>query len=145
MAASLINGNIHSDNRGVLTFFNDFDMSLVKRFYIAKHFDRHVIRAWQGHRNEQKWFYVTEGAFKVVLVEPNDWTNPSADLPYIEFLLEANNNEILHIPKGIATGFQASTTPSKLMIFSDVTLSESVNDDYRFDKNLWYKWNYPNN
>lgn len=140
MRPSLIKGGVHRDSRGVLTFFNDFDMSLVKRFYIAEHFDKTVIRAWQGHKKERKWFYVAEGSFKVILVEPDNWTNPSVNLPYEEFLLAANYNEILNIPSGVATGFQALQPSSKLMIFSDVTLGDSINDDYRFDKDLWYRW-----
>ncbi|MCZ4242913.1 WxcM-like domain-containing protein [Pedobacter punctiformis] len=140
MHATLIKGGVHSDNRGVLTFFNDFDMNPIKRFYTTTHFDETVIRAWQGHQYEQKWFYVVEGSFKVILVEPDDWTSPSANLPYEEFLLNSKNNEILNIPSGMATGFQALEASSKLMIFSDVTLAESINDDYRFDNGLWYKW-----
>lgn len=140
MHPTLIKGGVHSDNRGLLTFFNDFNMSLVKRFYIAEHFDATVIRAWQGHRLEQKWFYVAKGSFKVILVKPDDWNSPSANLPHKEFLLNSKKNEILHIPAGVATGFQALEKSSKLMIFSNVTLAESINDDYRFDKNLWYNW-----
>lgn len=140
MHPALIKGGMHSDNRGVLTFFNDFDMSLVKRFYIVAHFDDTVVRAWQGHQCEQKWFYVVEGSFKVILVKPDNWNRPSVNLPYQEFLLNAQNNDILNIPAGLATGFQALEEASKLMIFSDVTLAESINDDYRFDKDLWYSW-----
>lgn len=140
MHTSLIQGSIHRDNRGVLTFFNDFDMSAVKRFYILEHFDKSVIRAWQGHTAERKWFYVMEGSFKVILVEPDNWNNPSDNLPYQEFFLAATHNEILHIPKGIATGFQALDAHAKMMVFSDVILEDSINDDYRFDKDLWYKW-----
>ena len=136
----MIKGGVFKDDRGVLKFFNDFDMTLVKRFYIAEHLDDTVIRAWQGHLYEQKWFYVTEGSFKVVLVEPDDWASPSVNLPYKEFFLNSKNNEILNIPAGVATGFQALEGSSKLMIFSDVKLADSTNDDYRFEKNLWYNW-----
>lgn len=140
MDTVLIKGGVHRDSRGVLKFYNDFDMSLVKRFYIAEHFDITVIRAWQGHQIEQKWFYVTEGAFKVILVRPDNWANPSANLPYQEYVLKADQNEILNIPAGVATGFQALKPLSKLMIFSDVTLAQSIDDDFRYDKDLWYKW-----
>ena len=140
MHPELIIGGVHSDNRGELTFFNDFDMSPVKRFYIAANFDDTVVRAWQGHQREQKWFYVLEGSFKVVLVKPDDWTYPSDELHYQKFILQAKNNEILNVPAGFVNGFQAIEPSSKLMVFSDASLSESINDDYRFDKNLWYHW-----
>jgi hypothetical protein len=62
MNGNLIRGDVHQDQRGVLRFFNDFDMSLVKRFYISENADSSIVRAWQGHQKEQKWFY-----YKVVL------------------------------------------------------------------------------
>ena len=140
MHAKIIVGGVHKDSRGILKFFNDFDMSLIKRFYISEHSDVTIVRAWQGHRKEQKWFFVTEGSFKLVLVEPDSWTKPSTNLSFQEFVLEAKSNEIINIPAGFATGFQALESSSKMVIFSDVKLEASMNDDYRFDKNLWYKW-----
>ncbi len=53
-----IKGGRHIDERGTLTFFNNFDMSPVKRFYVIDHPDTTIVRAWQGHKVEQKWFYV---------------------------------------------------------------------------------------
>ncbi|MFC4209922.1 hypothetical protein ACFOWA_01935 [Pedobacter lithocola] len=140
MNASLIQGKIHTDTRGILRFFNDFDMSLVKRFYVTEQLDTSIVRGWQGHKKEQKWFYVVNGTFKLILVKPDDWENPSENLPFEEFILEASANRVINIPPGIATGFQALEQPSKMIIFSDLTLEESVNDDFRFEKNLWYKW-----
>ncbi|WP_316844677.1 WxcM-like domain-containing protein [Pedobacter psychrodurus] len=140
MNVPLIKGQNQKDNRGNLTFFNDFDMTPIRRFYITEPIDTDSIRAWQGHKKEQKWFFVLEGSFKVILVEPDDWDQPSKDLPYKEFALHANTNEILNISAGTATGFQALEPYSKLMIFSDVTLEQSIADDYRFAKGLWYKW-----
>lgn len=140
MNISLIKSQNHIDNRGQLTFFNDFDMTSIRRFYITEHSDIDSIRAWQGHKLEQKWFYVLKGSFKVIVVEPDDWDQPSKKLPNKEFALHASSNEILHIGAGMATGFQALEPCSKLMIFSDVTLAQSIADDYRFAKDLWYKW-----
>lgn len=140
MHVPLIKGKNHNDNRGKLTFYNDFDMTPIRRFYITEPVDTDSIRAWQGHKMEQKWFYVLEGSFKIVLVEPDNWDQPSKDLTYKEFAMHANRNEIMNIGAGIATGFQALEPFSKLMIFSDVTLEQSIADDFRFDKDLWYNW-----
>ena len=53
----LIQGGIHSDERGALAFVNSFGMEAVRRFYLIRHSDTRVIRAWQGHRTEEKWFF----------------------------------------------------------------------------------------
>jgi len=140
MQINLIKGGTHQDHRGILKFFNDFDMTRIRRFYIVEHVDVTTVRAWQGHQKEQKWFYVTEGSFKIVLVSPDDWRQPSENLAYEEIVLDSKNNEILHIPAGFANGFQALEEPSKLTVYSDVTLEESLNDNFRFSESLWYKW-----
>ena len=136
----IISGGIHSDERGSISFINEFDFSEVKRFYNIYHSSTEVVRAWQGHKEESKWFYVSSGSFKIVLVKIDDWDlGRTANLP-LEFHLEFSKPQILFIPGGYVNGFQATTSDSKLMVFSDFTIEESKNDDFRFDKNLWYKW-----
>lgn len=39
-----IRGGIAKDHRGQIRFVNDFDMSLVKRFYIIKNADTEIVR-----------------------------------------------------------------------------------------------------
>jgi dTDP-4-dehydrorhamnose 3,5-epimerase len=77
-------------------------------------------------------------------VKLDHWDSPSKDLPLQEFILDSDRNYILHVPEGYATGLQANAPNSKLMVFSDFTLEESANDDFRFDKELWYNWNITN-
>ena len=137
---TIIQGGEHQDARGKLIFFNDFDMKAVKRFYVIEHPDTVIVRAWQGHKIEQKWFYVLAGSFKVVMVQPDDWTDPSAVLVTKEFILKSESNEILHVPGGFANGFKALVPQSKMMVFSDCTVEESSHDNFRFDANKWYDW-----
>lgn len=136
----VIVGGIHQDFRGILRYFNDFDLQPIKRFYISEHKDITTIKAWQAHKLECKWFYVLQGSFKIVLVKISDWDNPEINKSIEEFIIEASENKILCVPKGFATGFQALINDSKLMIFSDFKLDESLADDFRFEKDLWYKW-----
>ncbi|NQX55202.1 WxcM-like domain-containing protein [Pedobacter panaciterrae] len=136
----LIKGDIYTDQRGSLRFFNNFDLGPIKRFYVSEHPDVNIVKAWQGHKKEQKWFYVIAGSFKVILVQPDDWDNPSEDLEYEEFVLDVNKNEVLSVPGGHASGFKALLPNSKLMVFSDFSLDDSLNDDFRYGKDLWYKW-----
>jgi dTDP-4-dehydrorhamnose 3,5-epimerase len=137
---NIINGGHFEDERGKLTFINDFDMAPVKRFYTIRHESPSIVRAWQGHMKEQKWFYVLEGAFKIVLVQPDNWSAPLHNLPVQVHLLTAEHTQVLHVPGGFATGFRAELPNSRMIIYSDMSLQESKNDDFRFDSTLWYQW-----
>ena len=67
--ADLIKGNEFIDERGALRFFNDFDMGKVVRFYEIAPANTEIIRAWQGHQHEKKWFYCLAGSFVINLVD----------------------------------------------------------------------------
>jgi dTDP-4-dehydrorhamnose 3,5-epimerase len=136
----IIDGLEYEDARGRLIYFNDFDMKAVKRFYMIEHPDTSIVRAWQGHKIEQKWFYVIQGNFKIVLVQLDNWEDPSDNLTPYEFNLGSNDRKILHVPGKFANGFKALEANSKMMVFSSFTVEESSNDNYRFDKDKWYNW-----
>src|SRR5665213_1133983 len=138
--AQIIQGGSFEDSRGKLIFCNDFDLSEVKRFYLIEHPNIDTVRAWQGHQREQKWFFVVEGAFKIVLVQPDHWENPSKKLVTEEFILKSSEPKVLHVPGNYANGFKALEPKSKIMVFSSFTVQESSNDNFRFDKDLWYDW-----
>jgi dTDP-4-dehydrorhamnose 3,5-epimerase-like enzyme len=113
----------------------------VKRFYIIEHLDTSVVRAWQGHQKEQKWFYVTKGCFRIILLQPDNWENPSEKLPFQEVVLKASAPEVLAVPAGFVNGFKALESESGIMVFSSFTVEESACDNFRFDKDKWYNWN----
>ncbi|WP_256011187.1 hypothetical protein [Desertivirga xinjiangensis] len=140
LKAQIIIGEKHSDFRGSLRYFNDFDLSAVKRLYILEHPDTQVVRAWQGHRYEKKWFNVVAGGFEVVLIRIDNWLSPSENIPPEEYSLTSSENHILHVPGGYATGFRASEPNSKMLVFSNFSVEESQEDDYRFDAKKWFKW-----
>lgn len=130
-----IEGSRFSDERGKLHFFNSFDMSDIVRFYeIAP---SNTIRAWQGHRNEKKWFYCHAGSFIVHLIKLNNFDNPMKDIPSEKFLLNAKTPTILEIPSGYANGFKAMEKGSKLMVFSNFNLETSQDDDFRYPVEKW--------
>lgn len=133
-------GGNHTDERGQIEFFNKFDMSVIKRVYFTTHFDTEVIRAWQGHTIESRWFCCVHGSFIIKLVEIDSWENPSEDLKVLEYELTAHKQEILYIPNGFVNGFKALSADSKLMIMSNYGLNEIENDQLRFDQNKWTKW-----
>lgn len=137
---NLIQGGSYEDERGKLRFVNDFDLSQVKRYYIIDHPDARVVRAWQGHKKEQKWFQVLSGSFLISVVKPDNWENPSENIEPETFVLKVTENQVLHIPGGFANGFKALEANSKILVFSDFSIAESANDNFRFDPQLWLDW-----
>jgi len=129
----LIKGNIHKDQRGTVRFVNDFHFENVKRFYTITHPDTNTIRAWQGHKLETKYFYVTKGSFLINWIEIDNWQKPSKDLSINTHILSDTQSEILIIPPGHVNGFKALEPDSTMMVFSDMLLEDSKKDDYRFD------------
>lgn len=138
--SSLLTGKNHVDDRGKLSYWNEFNMENVQRMYTLFHDDTTAIRAWQGHKMENKWMYVIAGAFRIVLIRPDNWVEPSKQLPMEIYDLNANSNDVLYIPGGHASGFKAQTKGSKMIVFSDMSVEQSSNDDYRFKSTMWYKW-----
>jgi dTDP-4-dehydrorhamnose 3,5-epimerase-like enzyme len=137
----VISGVMYTDHRGSISFVNDFTMDGIKRFYTIEPTDLTVVRAWQGHRNEGKWFHVVTGSFKVVAIKIDNWENPSDECEKFEYDLSAGSPAVLHIPGGFANGFKALEPGSRVMIFSDFTVQQSAADDYRYDQYKWYNWN----
>lgn len=133
----VIQGNTHTDHRGTVRFVNDFTFDGIKRFYIITHPDTTTIRAWQGHKLETKYFYVTKGSYLINWIEIDNWQQPSKDLNINIHTLSITQSEILIIPPGHATGFKALEPDSTMIVFSDMSLEESKEDDFRFPVEYW--------
>jgi len=116
---SSIQGGISKDERGQIRFVNEFDMSLVKRFYIIQNADTALIRGWRAHRIEQRWFYVLSGSFNVDLVKIDNWENPSPSLAIENLILHAADMKVLHVPVGYGTAFRALEVGSELLVYAD--------------------------
>lgn len=140
---NLIKGDCYSDERGILRFVNDFRFNDVRRFYFIKHPNISIIRAWQGHRFEKKYFYPISGSFAIAWVKIDDFENPSINLIPDYYILSANNSEIISIPKGYANGLKALEPQSEIMIFSDMNLEESIHENKRYPAEWWLDWNKP--
>ncbi len=112
-------------------------MKEIIRFYEITSNSNDIIRAWQGHKNEKKWFYCNAGSFVVNLVKIDDFDAPSNHLKPIRFLLDANQPTVLEVSGGYATGFKSNRDNSKLLVFSNSSLEESVQDDFRFPVEKW--------
>ncbi|WP_398454969.1 hypothetical protein AB3466_00710 [Sphingobacterium thalpophilum] len=127
---TFIQGGCSKDERGQIRFVNDFDMSLVKRFYIIKNADTTLVRGWRGHRIEQRWFYVISGYFNIKIVKINNWENPNPLSPIQKVDLKGEEMKVFNVPPGYATAFVAVEPNSELLVYSDYPLSHAVLDNY---------------
>lgn len=55
-------------------------------------------------------------------------------------ILSGSSSEIISIPKGYANGLKALEPNSELLIFSDMSLEESINEKIRFPADWWMNW-----
>ncbi len=136
----MIDGGIAIDDRGSVSFVNDFDFVGIKRFYIVANHRPGFVRAWHGHRHESKAVLIVSGSALLATVEIDDWDDPSPELPVDRFVLSAQRSAILVIPAGYANGSMTLEPDTRMMFLSDLTLAESHDDDYRYPSRLWDPW-----
>ena len=136
MKPTLISGNCHQDQRGQLFYNNDFDTSSIKRMYVIENHSVDFIRAWQGHKIEQRWFSAVQGRFKIQLIAVDNWDTPSLTLSKIAFTLNSEKLDILHIPAGYISSIEALEEKSKLVVMSDYHLGD-LNDEFRYPMNYF--------
>lgn len=138
--SEIIQGGVHKDERGKVIFVNDFDLTAVKRFYLIQHDNTDLIRAWQGHQIERKWFFCVRGGFEIKCAAIKNWTAPAKDVEFKQHMLTEQNPQVLCIPAGFINGFRATQENSVLMVYSDLDTAASKADDFRFHKDYWGKW-----
>jgi dTDP-4-dehydrorhamnose 3,5-epimerase-like enzyme len=136
----LLAGGLAADDRGEVTFVNDFRFEGVKRYYMVWNYRQGLIRAWHGHKREAKYVTAVSGAAVVGAVRIDDWERPSRDMSAERFVLSAHQPAVLYIPAGFANGFMSLTPDLKLMFFSTATFAESREDDFRYDARYWDIW-----
>ncbi len=137
---TLLNGGLAVDDRGQVTFVNDFDFKDVKRFYMVSNHSAGFVRAWHAHKKEAKYVLVVKGAAVVGAVAVDDWDKPSKDTEVRRFVLSEKKPSVLYIPAGHANGFMSLTGDTQIMFFSTSTLEESLDDDFRYDARHWDIW-----
>jgi dTDP-4-dehydrorhamnose 3,5-epimerase-like enzyme len=139
----LIEGALSIDDRGQISFVNDFQFKDVKRFYLVENHRPGFIRAWHGHKKEAKYVIAVAGSALVCAVRIDDWDSPARDIEgkrTHSHVLSAGKPSVLYIPPGYANGWKSLTSDAKLMFFSTATLEESQQDDIRFPAKYWNPW-----
>ncbi len=132
MIPKIIKGDSHTDTRGTLFYNNDFDASQIKRVYVIENATTDIIRGWQGHKVEQRWFSAIKGSFKIQLIEIDHWEQPSKNLEKLTFIVKAEKLDVLHVPQGYVSSIQALEEASKLLVLADYLLGE-IKDEYRYE------------
>ena len=138
MKPNLISGNFHKDERGQLFYNNDFNTTSTKRIYVIENHSIDFVRAWQGHKVEQRWFSAIQGRFIIQLIAVDNWEKPTQNLSRLEYILESATLDVLHIPGGYVSSIQALEEKSKLVVMSDYHLGE-INDEFRYPMNYFTK------
>ncbi|RNA61675.1 sugar epimerase [Chryseobacterium nematophagum] len=125
-------GNKYEDQRGIITYNNEFDTQNIKRIYTIENHNISFIRGWQGHKIEQRWFAAMKGKFEISVIQVDDFDKPSKTLPIQKFMLDDQSLTYLHVPAGCITAIQAEEENSKLLVLADYKLGE-IHDEYRFE------------
>lgn len=124
-------GNRHNDERGIITYNNEFDASEIKRIYTIENHSVDFIRGWQGHQIEQRWFACMKGKFEISVIEVDNFEQPNKNLNIKKYQMDDHSLTYLHIPAGYITAIKALESASKLLVLADYALGE-VQDEYRF-------------
>ncbi|HEV2386505.1 MAG TPA: dTDP-4-dehydrorhamnose 3,5-epimerase family protein [Candidatus Acidoferrales bacterium] len=133
----LIPGGFAVDDRGQVTFVNGFPFEKIRRFYVVENFTTETVRAFHGHRKEEKFVFVASGSALVATAELGNDLQPSKATKPRRFVLSGRQPRILHIPAGYANGFKALEPGTKIIFFSTATLEASQQDDHRFPYDYW--------
>ena len=136
MVPKLIQGKSHEDERWTLFYNNDFDASVIKRIYVIENQNTDLVRAWRGHEIEQRWFSAMMGSFKIELIAIDNWDRPARNLERLEFVLDSQKLDILHIPAGYVSSIHSLSEGSKLLVMADYLMG-ALKDDYRYEVNYF--------
>jgi dTDP-4-dehydrorhamnose 3,5-epimerase-like enzyme len=131
MISKIVKGNSHVDLRGTLFYNNEFDMEAIRRIYVIENKSIDVIRAWQGHVIEQRWFSAIKGSFKIEIIAIDDWNMPSKKLERSQYILDSTKLDVLHVPSGCISSIQSLEEGSKLLVMADYLMGE-IEDQFRF-------------
>lgn len=127
----LLEGKKFRDERGSISFNNEFDASEVKRIYIIQNESIDFTRGWQGHAIEKRWFAAVCGEFEISVIKIDDFKNPSKTLEVTKFHLNDESLSYLHVPAGHITAIKSTREFSRLLVLADHALGE-IQDEYRF-------------
>ena len=131
--------NSSSDERGTVSFTNDLNLQKAVRTYKVENSQLKTVRAWHGHKVEEKWVNVEQGDFLVCVVKVDDFASPSKNSEIQTYKMSPKDG-FLYIPPNFANGAMNLTEDNAIRYYSSLTLEESLNDDFRFESDYWDPW-----
>ena len=135
--------NSSSDERGTVSFTNDLNLQKAVRTYKVENSQLKTVRAWHGHKVEEKWVNVEQGEFLVCVVKVDDFNSPSKNSEIQTYKMSPKDG-FLYIPPNFANGAMNLTEDNAIRYYSSSTLEESLNDDFRFESDYWDPWSQHN-
>lgn len=138
----LFDGECFVDDRGKLGSVSGFDPQEhgIRRFYFVGNHTPGFVRAWHAHKLESKWITCVSGSALVAIAECEDPLNPDPLEPIQRFVISSDRPKILYVPNGYANGWKSLTDDCVLLVMSDKTLAESMEDDFRISWDFWNPW-----
>jgi dTDP-4-dehydrorhamnose 3,5-epimerase len=127
----------HIDARGILHFLNDINEFVVRRVYLVQNSEAGKSRGWHGHKYECKLFFPIEGKFRLALVQIDDFQSPNRKLIPKIYELSSTEPFAVSITGGFANNLTSITENARIMVFSNFTVHESENDDFRYPPEYW--------
>lgn len=124
----ILDGACAIDDRGILTYVNTVPFEKVCRMYTVENFSLNTVRAFHGHKIEEKFIFVISGSAIIVLAEMKD---KNLEKPQ-RYILSARNPQLLYVPAGYVNGFRMLESGTKILFFSTTTVEQTATDDYRF-------------
>lgn len=138
----------HYDDRDLFENFEVSDIPFpVKRIYHCYNFKKGMVRGFHYHERENKVIFCIQGAVKIVLIQG---LKTLKDLDMIDVgitptILTEHKPEGILIPSGYANAWMSLTDNASILVFSNSTTEESLNDDWRIPpdidiakKNHWF-------
>jgi dTDP-4-dehydrorhamnose 3,5-epimerase len=135
---TILVGGLSVDDRGTVSYVNEFDFKNVKRSYMVENHKRDFIRSYHYHERESKYVSVVCGTILLSAVKVN---KQDLDKSVVKtFTLSSKQPKILWIPPGYANGFKSLEENTKIIFYSTSTLEDSLNDDIRYPFDQWDVW-----
>ena len=138
----IIQGSISIDDRGSLSYCNDFnhEQRKIQRSYTVKNHSS-FIRAFHGHKIESKYVEVIEGAALIVVYKVKDWeTGEIEPGTEIKITLSSQKPGYFYIPPGYANGAKTLVDGTIIKYYSTVSLETAATDDFRFSHTIGNFW-----
>ena len=88
---------------GTLDKVNDLNLQKAVRTYKVENSQLKTVRAWHGHKVEEKWVNVEQGEFLVCIVKVDDFNSPSKNSEIQTYKMSSKDG-FLYIPPNFANG-----------------------------------------